>query len=386
MPFVKRRPDLVLSETDRAYLDAIRVRRVEPHGRVIRAEILCAYSDHETVSSIARRLGISRPRVERCIDKALAGGVETALRDLPGRGRKPTITKEAKLWVVNLACTKPTEHGYASETWTYAELAKHVRQHAVSSGHACLASASKSVIHGILKEHPVQPHKISYYLERRDPDFEAKQAQVLICYKEVERTLEQPESERPQVVTLSVDEKPGVQAIGNVAEELPPQPGKHPTRSRDHQYKRHGTLSLIAAIDLLTGHILGIVRPRHRSREFIELLKKLHAHYPRDWKIRLILDNHSSHKSKETRQFLTTLPNRFELVFTPTHGSWLNLIETFFSKMSRSFLRHIRVESRDELERRVLQYWDELNAEPVVFRWRYKMDQIVLPTTTTECA
>jgi len=383
MPFVKQRADLVLSAADREYLDAIRVRRSEPHGRVIRASILCAYSDGETVSSIARRLGISRPRVERCIDKALVGGVETALRDLPGRGRKPKITSEAKVWVVNLACSKPTEHGYASETWTYAQLARHVREHAPRAGFACLERASKSLVHGILKEHPVRPHKISYYVERRDPEFEQKQAQVLICYKEVEAALQRPEPDRPKTVTLSVDEKPGVQAISNVAEELPPQPGTYSTRSRDHEYKRHGTLSLIAAIDLLTGHILGIVRPRHRSREFVELLKKLHAHYPSDWKIRLILDNHSSHTSKETRRFLSTLPNRFELVFTPTHGSWLNIIETFFSKMSRSFLRHIRVQSKDELERRVLQYWDELNAEPVVFRWRYKMDEVVLPTPTT---
>ena len=378
MPFVRQRADLSLSTQERERLDALRLSRTVPHGQVIRAEILCAYSDDESVSSIARRLDISRPRVDRCINKALAAGVDTALQDLPGRGRKPTITSDAKMWVVNLACTKPTEQGYAGETWTYSQLAAHVRDHAADAGHACLQRASKSLIHGILKEHPVQPHKISYYLERRDPEFEHKQARVLVCYKEVELALTKGDAESRKTVTVSIDEKPGVQAIANVGAELPPVPGQHPTRARDHHYKRLGTLSLIAGIDLLTGHILGLVRDRHRSREFVELLKKLHEHYARDWKIRLILDNHSSHTSKETRRYLATVPNRFELVFTPVHGSWLNIIETFFSKMSRSFLRHIRVDSKAELRQRILQYWDELNVEPVVFRWRYKMDEVVL--------
>jgi len=157
MPFVRQRPDLDLSEEDRAYLEKIRASRVESHARVQRAEILCAYADGESIYSIARRLGISRPCVERCVDKALAGGVENGLRDLPRSGRKPSITLEAKLWVVQLACTKPTEHGYASETWTYSLLAKHVREHAEQAGHPCLKRASKSVIHRILKEHPIHP-------------------------------------------------------------------------------------------------------------------------------------------------------------------------------------------------------------------------------------
>ena len=154
-----------------------------------RAEILCAYADGQSIYSIARRLGISRPCVERCVDKALAGGVENRLRDLPRSGRNPSMTLEAKVWVVELACAKPTDHGYPGETWTYSLLARHVHEHAEEAGHPCLKRASKSVIHRILKEHPIHPHKVRQYVQRRDPDFEEKGARVLVCHKEVENCL-----------------------------------------------------------------------------------------------------------------------------------------------------------------------------------------------------
>lgn len=113
------------------------------------------------------------------------------------------------------------------------------------------------------------------------------------------------------------------------------------------------------------------MRDRHRSREFIELLQDIHAYYPKPWTIRLILDNHSAHLSKETRAWLADHPNRFVLVFTPTHGSWLNLVETLFSKMTRSFLRGLRVRSKQELVARIEQWITEINNEPVIPRWTY---------------
>ena len=129
-------------------------------------------------------------------------------------------------------------------------------------------------------------------------------------------------------------------------------------------------------MDLHTGKIISIVRDRHRSLEFIEFLTLVNESYPEDWLIKIILDNHSSHISKETVAWLKKLPNRFEFVFTPKHGSWLNLVEMFFSKMTRAFLRGIRVQSKEELVSRIQQYIDEVNASPVVFRWFYKMDEI----------
>ena len=172
------------------------------------------------------------------------------------------------------------------------------------------------------------------------------------------------------VVTISVDEKPGVQAIANTAPDLLPVPGKYPAVARDHEYKRLGTCSILAALDLHTGHGRGRVERRHRSREFIALLRDLDTDYPPDCTLRLILDNHSAHLSKETQAYLATRPNRFKYVLTPTHGSWLNLGETLFGKMARTFLRHIRVQSWEELRDRILQGIAEINARPLVHRWK----------------
>ena len=157
---------------------------------------------------------------------------------------------------------------------------------------------------------------------------------------------------------------------------MPPKPGEHEGFARDHEYKRHGTLSLLAGIDLLTGKVHARVEERHRSREFVSFLKLLDAAYPADTAIKLILDNHSAHVSKETRAWLDAQPEgRFSLVFTPKHGSWLNLVEGFFSKMARSMLRHIRVASKAELKSRILAYLDDVNSEPVIHTWTYKIGE-----------
>ena len=129
-------------------------------------------------------------------------------------------------------------------------------------------------------------------------------------------------------------------------------------------------------MDLLTGEIIPLVSDTHKSMDFIQFLKILNNKYPKGDKIRIILDNHSAHTSKETQQYLNTVPGRFELIFTPKHGSWLNLIESFFSKMTKQMLRGIRVKSKDELIERIYKYINEINTEPVVYRWKYKMDEI----------
>jgi transposase len=153
-------------------------------------------------------------------------------------------------------------------------------------------------------------------------------------------------------------------------------PGRYETPSRDYEYVRHGTLSLLAGIDLLTGKVHGLVAERHRSREFIQFLETVNGAYAPTAKIRIVLDNHSAHISKETRKYLATVPNRFEFTFTPKHGSWLNLIETFFAKMAHSMLRSIRVASKAELKERIELYLKEVNQTPVVFRWKYGLDSI----------
>ena len=370
-----RKPRLVVSPTDLEKLITISKSQTAPHREVQRATILLKYMDNQTISGIARDLNTNRPLVERCINKANAYGPITALKDLPGRGAKPKITDDAKSWILNLACQHPGEMGYAHETWTYSLLKGHIRKHCEQAGHPSLSKIDKGVLNSILSQGNIQPHKISYYLERRDPEFDIKMANVLQVYKEIAIINESPPDEDRKSTTISYDEKPGIQAIKNIAPQLQPVAGQHKTIKRDYEYKRLGTLSLLAGIDLHTGKVTPLVRDRHRSKEFIEFLEELDKQYPEDWTIRIVLDNHSSHVSKETKAWLLQKPGRFEFVFTPKHGSWLNMIEMFFSKIARSFLRHIRVETKQELEDRIYQGIQAINEEPVIFKWKYKMEE-----------
>jgi transposase len=277
--------------------------------------------------------------------------------------------------IISLACQKPKELGYSYEVWTQRLLAQHVREHAVSEGHECLRQMSPSSVYRLLSAQDLQPHKVQYYLERRDPDFDAKRVEMLCVYQQVELILENDELMPLCDVYLSYDEKPGIQAIGNTVEDLPPVPGEYSTIGRDPEYKRHGTLSLLAGIDLVTGEVIGSVEERHRSQEFVSFLQKLDAHYHKGLRIQMILDNHSAYISKETKAYLETVPDRFELIFTPKYGSRLNLIESFFAKMTKQVLRHIRVESRDELKQRIELYLREVNATPVPFRWEHGLER-----------
>ncbi len=363
-----KRPELVLSEEEKQKLLTISRSKKLPQREVLRASILLRYSEGNTIVSIQRKLNVSRPTIYKCIDKALAKGVEAGLKDAY-HGTEPVISDDAKAWVINVACTKPAEHGFAAEVWSYSALAGYIRGNAIEKGYESLSRASKATVWRILNQAKIKPHKIRYYLERRDEEFERKMKEVLMVYQEVNIWNERDTGQRPDVITVSVDEKPGIQAIGNVAPDLPPVPGKHGEIGRDYEYKRLGTVSLLAALDLHDGRIIAKVRDRHRSREFIELLKELDEYYPKKNTIRLVLDNHSSHVSKETMRYLGTRPGRFIYVHTPKHGSWLNLVETAFSKMARSFLRHIRVSSKSELKERILKGIEEINADPVVHRW-----------------
>ena len=204
---------------------------------------------------------------------------------------------------------------------------------------------------------------------------------MLLVYKQLSMQFDEngqllPFDEDDQIVhVLSYDEKPGIQATANTSDDLPPD-GKHKTISRDYEYKRLGTVSLLAGIDLQTGEAIPLVRDKHICKEYIEFLKLLDSKYPKGDKIRLVLDNLKAHTSEETRKYLTKVPGRFEFVFTPKHGSWLNFVEGFFSKLTRQSLKGIRVKTKDELVERIYRYFEEVNADPVVYHWKYKLDEI----------
>jgi transposase len=372
--------ELAIGEQDLVAVAAIARSRTEPASRVERARMLLAYREDPSFFAVGQAVGVHHQTVQRCVERALVYGAMAALEDRPRPGREPAISAEAKTWVVNLACRKAKELGYPHEMWTTRLLARHAREHGPVEGHACLARLAQGTLVSILNEQEIKPHKVRYYLERRDPEFKQKMAEVLCVYREVKLIKETAAAAKQKpndaVAIVSYDEKPGIQAIATTAPDLPPVPGRAATFARDHEYKRQGTVSLLAGIDLLTGQVHALVRDRHRSREFIEFLKLLDAAYPAHTAIKLILDNHSAHISKETRTWLAEQPaGRFEFTFTPKHGSWLNLVEGFFSKLARSVLRHIRVASKQELKDRIMAAMDEFNRYPVVHTWSYKLDQ-----------
>jgi transposase len=290
------RAALVLTLEQAASLKTIAGSRTAPAREVERAKVLLGYASGRTITELQRELGLGRPMIYKCVDKALAAGVQMGLKDKYHRPHEPEITDEAKAWVLSLACTKPKDHGLAAELWTISALAKFVSEAASAAGFARLANAGKSTVWRILDEGAIKPHKIRYYLEKRDPEFDRKMQEVLMVYRDVSLYREGAVHDaRPEpVYTVSVDEKPGVQAIALTAPDLPPVPGgKSKSVGRDYEYVRHGTLSILAGIDLHSGHVFANVEDRHRSVEFVALLKQLDEHYPEEAIIRVVLDNHS---------------------------------------------------------------------------------------------
>ena len=371
----RRLIELSMGPEDLALLEALARSRTEPAIRVERARILLAYRADPSSTAVGAQIGVTHHTVQRCLRRALRLGVLAALDDSPRPGKAPQITQEAKAWLVSLACQKAKALGYPHELWTTRLLARHIREHAAVAGHPCLQNVVQGTVCKILARHDLKPHKVRYYLERRDEAFETKMAEVLCVYREV-AVLRASQTLGTDVAIISYDEKPGIQATDNTVPDLPPQLGSHPTFARDHEYKRHGTLSLLAGIDLLTGKVHAAIEDRHRSREFVGFLQRLDAAYPADTAIKLILDNPSAHISKETRAWISSQPEgRFSFVFTPKHASWLNLVEGFFSKMARSMLRHIRVASKAELKATIFAYLDDLNRDPVIHSWTYKIGE-----------
>src|SRR5215469_13518959 len=381
MPFPRKRSALQFSEQDLLSLESIRKSRTEEKRRTLRASFLLDSRSGQSDDAIARHHHVSRSTVVTCIQKFLQFGLEAALGELPRSGKPRQLPDDAIAWVQHCACQKPKELGYSSELWTYRLLLAHIHQRCVAAGHPALLRLSRSKLHKILRQGELRPHQIRYYVEKRDPDFELKMANVLHVYKEVEIVNEYHRGKagrQLRTVTISYDEKPGIQALATTTPDRPPVVDTHPSHLRDYEYVRLGTVSLLAGLDLHDGRITEIVRDSHASADFIAFLQRLDTVYPPHQKIRLVLDNHSAHISKQTRNYLETVPQRFQFVFTPTHGSWLNLIENQFSKMTRTMLRGIRVTSKQELIDRIHQYFEEINAAPVVFRWKYKMDEIII--------
>src|SRR5438105_7093035 len=178
--------ELALSDEEIAALAAISRSRTEPASRVERARMLLAYREDASFFAVGQAMGVHHQTVKRCVERALAHGPMSALDDLPRPGKEPTITAEAKAWIVDLACRKAKELGYPHELWTTRLLARHVREHGPAAGHTCLAKLAQGTLCNILNDQVIKPHKARYYLERRDPEVKRKMAEDLVVYREVE--------------------------------------------------------------------------------------------------------------------------------------------------------------------------------------------------------
>ena len=372
---------ITLTNEEVLYLQSLTRQRTIQAQVVDRAKMLLYKAQGASNSDIAERLDVNINTVKLCLSKFREGGVQRALFDDKRKGRPVEITDDAIAWIISIACQRPADLGYAQELWTLKNLHQYIQNHAEEAGYSRLTTITKPMVQKILNQSEIKPFKIKYYCEKRDPDFETKMHDVLVVYKQVEMQFDENgdiivSTDSPMIHTISCDEKPGIQAIATTSDDLRPTEGNSCVY-RDYEYKRLGTLSLIAGIDLLTGIASPVVSETHKSSDFICLLKKLDEMYPEGDVIRIICDNHSAHKSKEVQNYLATKPEgRYVFVFTPKHASWLNLIECFFSKMTKQMLKGIRVKSKQELADRIYQYFDEINKEPVVFHWTYKLDEI----------
>jgi transposase len=226
----------------------------------------------------------------------------------------------------------------------------------------------------------VKLFKIKYYLERKNSDFENKMHDVLLVNKQVERQFGKNgdiivPDEGHMTHTLSYDEKHGIQAMANKY------PDHDPTVENGfvckyYEYVRLETMSLLAGIDLLTGEAISFVSESHKSSDFIEFLKILDEKYLEGDTIRLIFDNYSTYIKGNGLYLATLSEDRFVFVFASIHALWLNMIESFFSKITKQMLKGICVHPKDELSERIYRYFNEINVDPVVYHWIYKMDEI----------
>src|SRR5271154_4979411 len=206
----RRAIELSLGDADTGELRSIAQSRTEPASRVERARMLLAYREGPSFYAVGRDIGVTHQTVERCVRRAERLGVMAPLDASPRPGREPVITDEARTFVVDLACRKAKDLGYPHELWTTRLLARHVREHGPKAGHDCLARLAQGTLCKILAAHAVKPHKVRYYLERRDPEFDAKMAEVLCVYREVQLVKVQSalaqEDETPAVAIVSYDE------------------------------------------------------------------------------------------------------------------------------------------------------------------------------------
>jgi transposase len=337
-----------VSAADRARLAAVVADRNSPQKHVWRARIILATAEGCRTVEITRRAGVSKPCVCRWQARFAAEGVAGLLRDRtrpPGTPPLPRATVER---VVEL-----TRQGPPGETthWTGRAMAKAV-------------GISLSAVQGIWKAHGLVPHRVRTFKLSKDPEFIAKLRDIVGLYM----------SPPAHAVVLSVDEKSQIQALDRTQPGLPVKEGHCATMT--HDYERHGTTTLFAALNILDGTVVGRCMQRHRHQEFIRFLNAVEAAVPAGKLVHAIMDNYAAHKHPKVRAWLARHP-RWTFHFTPTSCSWLNAVEGFFATLTKRRLRRGSFASLVELQAAINRYLAEANADPKPFVWTAEPDGII---------
>jgi transposase len=331
---------LAVSEGQRGVLEALSVSRTAPHREVQRARVLLMAADGVANTEIASRLGVTSVTVRSWRKRFQAEGMAKFARVAPGRGRKPQIPQEVIEQIVDLTQNSTPE----GEThWSTRTMARRV-------------GVSKDTVQRVWSARGLKPHLVKTFKLSNDPRFEEKLVDVVGLY------LNPPE----KAIVLCMDEKSSVQALDRTQPLLPMVKGRAATMT--HDYKRHGTTTLFAALDVLTGKVIGSCLPKHRHGEFLKFLKTIDAEVPTGLDVHMIVDNYSTHKHANVQAWLAKHP-RFKLHFTPTSSSWLNLVERWFRELTDKALRRGAFHSVPDLIAAIQAYLDAHNNDPKPFIW-----------------
>jgi transposase len=339
---------VVLSGFDQARLETIVADRNQQQKHVERVRVVLASAGGLPVQRVAASVGVSRPMVWRWQQRFAETGVDGLLRDRTRKPGKPPIAAEKVAQVVAMTCTKPP--GEATH-WTGRAMAK-------------AAGLSLRTVQRIWEAHKLQPHRVRTFKRSRDPEFAAKLTDIVGLYM----------NPPTQAVVLSIDEKSQIQALDRTQPGLPLKPGRCGTMT--HDYKRHGTTTLFAALNVLDGSVIGRCMQKHRHEEFIRFLNAVERQVPAGKLIEAVVDNYATHKHPKVKAWLQRHP-RWTFHFTPTSGSWLNAVENFFSVLTRKRIRRGSFHSIVDLQAAIKRYLAEHNAKPKPFVWTASAASII---------
>ena len=337
-----------VSDTDRQALTAIVTDRNSPQKHVWRAQIVLLSADGCGTMELTRRTGTSKTCVWRWQERFVVEGVPGLLRDKTRPPRIPPLGAEVEARVV--AATQTAAPGETTH-WTSPAMARHI-------------GISVSAVQRIWRKHGLQPHRVRQFKLSNDPRFAAKLLDIVGLY------VNPPE----HAVVLSIDEKSQIQALDRTQPGLPMKKGRCGTMT--HDYKRHGTTTLFAALNVLDGTVIGRCMQRHRHQEFIRFLNVSEAAVPKGKAIHAIVDNYATHKHPKVKAWLARHP-RWSFHFTPTSASWLNAVEGFFAKLTKRRLKRGVFCSIVELQAAINRFLAETNSDPRPFRWTKDPGKII---------